>query len=402
MRVVGRAAPLTQDAALPRTLVVSESPFCRDNGFGVTLHSCFDGWPSEALVQLYTRAGSTPSSDRCRRMHFADIPGHRGRRHGIDWFLGRRPAWRGRFSRPWLRRTLGNWRPDVVYTLMFSVETLAYAAWIAEQFDCPLVAHVADDGIGRDERAKASVQALLEAASSCVVISHEMRAEYASRYGVTCEVLHNGAADELFTRHSRPAADGPFRVRYLGSVIPEHHYHAIEDVGAAVRAAGEAGCAARFELCGGAWTRQHAEHLADGHDVVYRGAVTTSEGVDLLKTADLLVVPVTFDPSAFARVRFSLPTKLAECLASGTPTLVYGPRGCGPVEFCRRHGVGSVIDERSVERLTAFITWLAGEGRSSARRRAERDREFIRSHYTARIARDRFRAILCEASRRAS
>ena len=37
---------------LPRTLVVSESPFCQGHGFGVTLGTFFAGWPRERLWRV--------------------------------------------------------------------------------------------------------------------------------------------------------------------------------------------------------------------------------------------------------------------------------------------------------------------------------------------------------------
>ena len=153
-----------------------------------------------------------------------------------------------------------------------------------------------------------------------------MRQEYAHRYGVDSHVLHNGAADDLFADPGpTDRRDDRFVVRYLGSIVPGQHFSAIEDIAAAVIRLADAGVPVRFEIWGGSWTQQHAETLTDGRAVVYCGAIGKAEGFALLKSADLLVIPVSFDAAAFPKNRLSLPTKLAECLASGTPTLVYGP-----------------------------------------------------------------------------
>ena len=103
------------------------------------------------------------------------------------------------------------------------------------------------------------------------------------------------------------------------------------------------------------------------------------------------MIPVSFDEAAFSKNRLSLPTKLAE--ASPAALLVYGPAGAAPVEFCRRHRVGSFIDERSVERVAAHLRHAAAN-RAGARAAATSGREFIREHYTAARVRDTFRAIL--------
>jgi len=380
---------------LPRALVVSEAPFGLNNGFGVTLSTFFNGWAADRLFTLYTRRETAPSSASTDRTVLADVPGPWGRRYAAGFLLGRRPTWRGRYSASWLRRTLRGWRPDVVYTMVFSGETLAFATWVARQLGVPLVAHVADDGLETQKGGvSASIRDLLAAAAARITISEEMRREYTQRYGLDSHVLHNGAAEDLFQKATAPANRGDlFVVRYLGSIIPCQQFGAIEDVAAAVRALRDEGMAIRFELCGSAWTRQHAETLTDGDSVVYRGEIDKAEGFELLRSADLLVIPVTFDRSLFSVVRLSLPTKLTEYLASGTPTLVYGPPGTAPVEFCRRHQVGSFIDERSPERLANFIRCKV-TNRLAARANSSGDSEFIRQHYTASRARDAFRTIV--------
>jgi glycosyltransferase involved in cell wall biosynthesis len=221
-----------------------------------------------------------------------------------------------------------------------------------------------------------------------------MRQEYAKRYGVDSHVLHNGASEELFSPVATPERrDDEFVVRYLGSIVPGQHFGAIEDIAVAVRILAGDGKRVRFEMWGGSWTKEHAETLVDGRAVFYCGAVGQAEGFALLKSADLLTIPVSFDAESLAKNRLSLPTKLAECLASGTPTLIYGPAGAAPVEFCRRHRVGSFIDERSVDRVAAFIREMV-ENRTAGRAAATPGREFVRQHYTAARAREAFRAIM--------
>ena len=43
---------------------------------------------------------------------------------GALHLLGLSPAWRGKFSRRWLDKTLDGWNPDLVYSFAFSRETL--------------------------------------------------------------------------------------------------------------------------------------------------------------------------------------------------------------------------------------------------------------------------------------
>lgn len=382
--------------SFPRVLLISEQPIDAQNGFGVTLRTFFFGWPREKLAQLHSSKAASKQSDFCHITRYGDIPGNRGRRDGLMFYLGRTPVWRGRFSRGWLRSALGNWQPEVVYSLMYSGWTLAFASWIAEQYECPLVAHATDDSLENLAlEGGASIGKLFEKTKTRLVISREMQVEYTRRYGLDFGVLHNGAADEYF-------ADVPgfprtqkqvFTIRYLGSILPTHHYHAIEDVSAAVKELNNSGVAALFEICGGEWTKQNALPLVDEPFTVYRGAVSRSEGINLLQKADLLVLPITFDPAHFEYVRLSLPTKLPEYLASGTPVLVYGPAGVAPVELCRSNGVGMVIDKRSTASLDELIRMMIASPDSYCEK-AARDREWAREHVSASIITEKFRTIM--------
>ena len=126
---------------------------------------------------------------------------------------------------------------------------------------------------------------------------------------------------------------------------------------------------------------------------MYAGFAEKPRNYELLKSADLLVLPITFEEEDFRWVRLSMPTKLPEYLGSGTPTLVYGPRGCAPVEFCIENGVGIVQSERSVAALVQTLTEV-DENRHEVRERAKRDQLIAEATVSARAMRERLRLIL--------
>ena len=92
-----------------------------------------------------------------------------------------------------------------------------------------------------------------------------------------------------------------------------------------------------------------------------------------------------------------MPGKLAECMASGTPILVYGPPGLPVVEYARRDGLGKVVDRCDPEALRAAICELMGSaalreqlGRTARRLAAER--------HDAKTISESFRVMLHEAA----
>jgi glycosyltransferase involved in cell wall biosynthesis len=74
--------------------------------------------------------------------------------------------------------------------------------------------------------------------------------------------------------------------------------------------------------------------------------------------SDLLLICYDFDNESYRQARYSMPSKLADCMASGTPILVYGPKGLPVVEYARREGWGSVVDIRSAKRIKDAISEL--------------------------------------------
>jgi len=380
----------------PRTLIVTEKPFSLCNGFGVTLTTFFGGWPKDHIMLLHRLPSGTADKSICRRTAYAPIPGHRGRRYAVPYFLGMGAAWRGTFSGKWLRRQMGNWRPETVYSFAHSRVTLAYGDWAAREQGCPHIAHMADDPAPRDRE---SIGPLFRAAAERIVISAEMKEVYEKRYGAEFKVLYNGADERIFlSGPEKKKKEGPLIIRYVGALVRRHHAQAMEDVTEAVKEFNDRGGNVRFEIYGGEDTEDAAYALANGRDVLYRGSISRAEGFGLLRTADLLVVPVSFSKARYEGIRLSMPTKLAEYLASGTPTLVYGPPGSSPVEFCERNGLGIVRTQRSVQGIVEILKEASGKT-ETFRARARRDREFIRKNLSADAVRMRFKKIMVEAVR---
>ena len=370
----------------PRILIISDSPFCLTTGFGVTLTTLFQDWPKNRLFQLYRMDEIKPDKSVCERTVWADIPGHSGRRYALPYLLGLKPAWRSKYSLCWLKKTLRNWKPDLIYSLSYSIPNITYAAWASKKLNCPHIAHIADDGI-RNEDMHEEIKNILKEAKMCVAISEEMKQEYQRRYEIECSVLHNGAADTLFLPpKSHKFSDKTIVIRYIGSIIREHHLESIEDIIEAVKAFNQAGNSARLEIYGGEWTRDTILPLVNNKDVTYRGFVSTEEGYELLKTADLLVIPITFSKPQFECVRLSMPTKFSEYLASGSPALVYGPSGVAPVEYCRNNGLGIIQTKRSVEDLVGLLSDTKNN-RAAFSEKASNDRIFARENLSAAVMR---------------
>lgn len=380
----------------PRVLTICDSPPSSTQGFGVTLATLVRDWPRDRLIVLYREEIYRDDAHTDFSVVHARLPGHI-LFDAIPFMLGRRPAWNGRYSPEWILGVLGEWRPDVIYGFFYHESIPRYAEWLSRLLGCPYVVHVGDDSPALSTAS--DIPGIFQRSSGRVAISEEMATEYQHRYNAAFDVLHNGAAEELFTDTATDSVrDDAFVVRYIGSLMREQHWHAIEDFVEAVKVVNRQGRRVRFEIYCDKWTERFAKELADGEHIVYGGFAAKPRNYGLLKSADLLLLPVTFSDQLLESYRFSMPTKLCEYLASGTPTLVYGPRGPAVVEFCVRHGVAIVQSTRSTLALVDLLNEMTNDS-TRFRESAVESRVFAKHRLSASAMSERFRGLMNAALR---
>jgi glycosyltransferase involved in cell wall biosynthesis len=117
----------------------------------------------------------------------------------------------------------------------------------------------------------------------------------------------------------------------------------------------------------------------------------------ILGDADLLVLPLDFDRRSIAFARLSMPTKMPEFMASGTPTLVYAPAGTALAEDARRLRWGCVVDRQGVAGLRTAISRLIDDDglRADLGRTAQ---HVAQARHDVGVVRPAFRAALLAAA----
>jgi glycosyltransferase involved in cell wall biosynthesis len=233
----------------------------------------------------------------------------------------------------------------------------------------PLVVHFMDDWAETSYRKgwtarllrprfEAEFRELVRCADAAIAICQEMADEYEERY--QRPVLWLPMPVELGAYQAAPRAQWtagrPFRLRYGGRVgwaIRE----SLADLAEVVHVLRQEGADVVFDLATFETEAVPTACLAStGVAVQVPGPL--AELPRLQAEADVLVVCYDFDSESFRQARYSMPSKLADCMASGTPILVYGPMGLPVVEYARREGWGKVVDSRDPEALRAAVREL--------------------------------------------
>jgi glycosyltransferase involved in cell wall biosynthesis len=78
-----------------------------------------------------------------------------------------------------------------------------------------------------------------------------------------------------------------------------------------------------------------------------------------LAKSDILFLPMSFEPRMKHIVSTSIPSKIAEYLASGVPILAHGPAYCSAVRYCREFDCGLVVDQPDDAALRDALIRLA-------------------------------------------
>ena len=386
--MMGQAA-----VSYPKVLIVCESTLGLDNGFGVTLTNLFDGWPTECLAVFFVN-NYQPSSRSCYFQQYAKAISSPRRLSAIPFLLGIRPEWRTRYSGLWLRKSLRRYQPNLVYTFLHSASTLRFGHWIAQKLSIPHVIHVGDDGLD----SQIATAKLVHAAVDHFAISEPMANEYRSRYGLEFSVFHNGASPDYFQETMERCAPSSSRViRYLGRLHSWLHFDSLKLLREAVENLAQKGDSWNVELYGSADLVDLDKSGVLGGSISYHGQVSRTEGIKLLNSSDLLILPLSYDLDLLTSYRYSFPTKLAEYLATGVPILVLSDPRAASAVYCQANSVAHLIDKPSVSEIVQYLQLLSRD-LSSGLEQGRRNQFVARTKLNQQMITSIFRERLVAAS----
>jgi glycosyltransferase involved in cell wall biosynthesis len=406
----------------PRVLILCHEPINRVGGGGVTMGNLFRGWPHDALAQIWAHHRFEIDEEVCPyylRLGEHKMPGDswvpnvvRRQRKLVKRIRSLiRPGMQLDYEHvlTWVR----DFGPDVIYSQAtpYPMYTWWLPRWLSRDLNIPLVNHIMDDWptsvaqewlpVYRQIMSSVLCRQLtlsFEAAACNLAICQPMANAFQHRYGVSFVPFHNMID---LAHWSQPTTDyalqgNGFRVVYLGALAENTQLFSLRDVAEAISSMAQRGVDISLTIHTGLIQKDYYDQYLDGlPGVSYGGEVAREDLCTCLAAADLLVIPVNFGEQG-AHVRYSMPTKVPEYMASGAPVLVYAPGTMPPAAYARDEGWGYVVDYQDSQELEQALLALMNSEELRTKL-GQRGRELALRNHDARIVREEFRHVMRKA-----
>lgn len=336
--------------------MVTETPPGTPNGFGITLKNLFQDFTCKVV---YTDK-SFKNHSIPQNYVFAHCPNHKSKKLFPLFLLGLIPEWRGNYSSLWLFFFLRG-EYDIVYSFLYSLDSLKFARWIASRKKSHLFVHVADHCESFFLNPK--FEEIIQSSHKRACIGVNMKKAYQEKFNIDFKVFHNFADADNLPLESIPkltfSKKKPLNILFIGSIFKHLHHGAVQDLCRAVRELNSEGKPIILSMHGQVQPVDYLDDEIDHISVFHNGEIDSKERFSVMEKHHVFVIPSSFDKSLSGNYSFSIPTKLPELLGSGRPTVIYGPPNMEAYRYCKNLNSGIIIEKKDVKTLKkVFINLL--------------------------------------------
>lgn len=365
---------------MPKILVISHNVFSVTENMGKTLVSYFKDFAQQDLAQFYIHS-EVPTSPVCSNYYrvtdkemirsvfgrktgkiFTEKDVETGRatsrtdsgttarlyqkarkRTPIIYIL-RNLWWKlGHWNNQKLQGWLNSFNPDCVffasgdYTFLYQI-----ALKIAKSRNIPLYVCCVDDfyfnnknsgaflGKWQHKRFMKSVQKTVQYATKLFCICNKMSQDYGRYFQKQCVTLPTAA-----TFNSPISTGQNLQISYLGNLGYNRHLQlaeigrALKSLNLGIRCIDVYSSESRPEIL---------KHLTMQNGVRFHGAVSANQVQKIMAQSLAVIHTESFDPVIQRSVQYSVSTKIADSLMSGTCLFAYGPKSIASMEYLSQNG----------------------------------------------------------------
>lgn len=305
---------------------------------------------------------------------------------------------------PRLLRWVKDFSPDYIYIQPSSIYTIDFFRKLHDATGIPLVMHIMDDwqkAINKnsllhsywEKKIDKKFKELLQSTSVFLSISEGMSEEYRKRYGKDFIPFHNPIDLDHWLPHSKTdyKITGTVKILYAGR-IGTGTYHSFIDFIQAITELNRERYDIKLDIQTTVIDEKFREKL-NGFDCVhFNELVEYSELAKVFPAYDVLLLPIDFEENGRAYLKYSMPTKAAEFMISGTPTLLFCPEDIALFEHAKLNKWAYIISDDDRQALKKGIIELISNQELRIKI-GETARKYAIEHFNAGTIRRNFRDV---------
>ena len=370
-----------------KILVISHNVFSETSNMGKTLSAYFGNWHAENLAQFYIHS-EVPTIDICenyfritdkemlvsvfsrrsgRIFHEADIEYGRANSRIDDGlaarmyqkarkrtpliYLARNLVWSlGKWNTKVFQKWVDDFNPDAVffasgdYAFMYKI-----ALKVAKRKKIPLIVSCMDDYYFYNKNSNRflgklthklfmrQVKKTMNYASAITSICDRMTRDYGAYFNKPC-----------YTIHTRSDISKPInvpkerKISYLGNLGYSRHLQLVA-IGRALKNLHLENAPSCVDVYSAESDPEILKCLTPENGICFHGAVGAEEVEKIIGESRAVIHTESFDEDIAKRIRYSVSTKIADSLASGTPLIAYGPADIASIEYLKGNDAALVI-----------------------------------------------------------
>lgn len=388
---------------LPRVLIVGTVPYNK-NSTSRAFDAYFHNWPKEKLAQIFS-INKTPTKGHCK--YFFQVTDQRllkrrfskkiktgktfdddelenewkdnsletqntlynqlykrGRKKTPFIFLMRKWLWKKKY---WYTKELQDWvetfNPQVIF-LSFSDDFFIpeIALFMANKFNIPIISSISDDYIFNNKfslsplyyiyrrKYKKLIDKIMKYPGDVIYISDKIRDKYNDYYNRHGETIY--LSSELNTVNQVPNNNPPV-FSYFGN-IRNGRNESLKDIADALQ---KIDTNYRINIYTSERDNKFLKVLKNHQGINLKGNIPYSQVVKETANSSFLLAVEGMKKKDIVTTKYSLSTKVADCLTSGIPTISYGSIECGMISYMMKSNAVCVITKKEelVIKLKEFI-----------------------------------------------
>ena len=429
-----------EEKKYPRVLIVSHPVLAKNTSMGKTLDTYFDGWPRENIAQLYVKS-EVPTDPLCvnyfrftdpdalksilQRRRQGTVLGepdvhperadpvengnltgvyNYGRKRTPLIYLARDTMWR---MSGWKHSGMLEWaksfQPEVIF---FASGDYAFAyrivRFLSEQLGIPYVICCFDDyylfssnqdrflGKFRQKLFMKEVRRTVDGAAKILTVNDAMANAYGRFFSRKCGVVWTATA-LAEAENTEPAEKQG--ITFLGGLGLGRNLQLTEIADALQECAGT-GIPEALDVYSEETDPDILRPLQEHSGIRFRGFVSGDQVPGIIRRSRAVIHTESFDPVIRERVRYSLSTKIADSLASGTCMLAYGPPEAASMDYLIRNE--AAFTATSQEELRTVLPRLFTDD-AEYRRTAGKAKALARENHSPEATRETVRKALSDA-----